>query len=826
VSLIASTATRDRLLRTLAAALVVLVGAGPLATRGSAAATLTMDARALFQGHARAGAWMAIDVQLANSGPAITGELRLVDTSGSSRSRYGTTVDLPTTSNQRYVLYAQPPQFGRTVTIELVVGGTTLAKRDVAYVIHDSTQLIVGVVAERPQGVISQVDLGAGPTGAVPAVVALMPADLPARVEGWAAIDRLVWQDVEANQLTPEQLSAMRGWIAAGGHLVIAAGTAGIGVLSGFPDELLPYRPTATVNVAPALLRDLLGGIPADAPDTPAMGGSLRAGNALATSGDRAIAAEMTYGSGQVTLLGVDPTTPWIAESTDTSGLWRRLLPARTAGGPVITGDDSQMLSAVQTLPELALPPIGGLIVLLAIYIVLIGPVNYLVLRRIDRRELAWVTMPALIAVFAVGAYAYGALSRGSELIVNEAAIVRGAPETTEGMAQVYLGVFSPTRGIYQLEVPGGALLAAPYAAEFFGSSNASLDVLQGEPARVRDLSIGYANVTAVRAEVAASVPKVSADVSLSDGFLQGTITNQSDRTIEQAAVVLGSTVAVIGDLAPGAERTIRAALVTTQFGQALSDTILGPLFYDGTGASSTYQLSNMRHSILNQLTYDPSFGFTSGLSAETPVFLGWDRDSVVDVRLEGQSPRRTGTTLYYIPLPMTVSGAVTFGPGLVRSTTISVDALFFTKDPSFINIGAGSITIAYNPIAFQGNLAASELRLALNFGGEVLPGGTATSIEPLTEIPLDCTDPASTVPEGCVARIQDGLPEVELFDRTGSGLWVRLPHLSQGISYAISDPGRYVDPATGQVLVRYVNPTVDSNVGFSASVTIGGVVR
>ena len=96
-----------------------------------------------------------------------------------------------------------------------------------------------------------------------------------------------------------------------------------------------------------------------------------------------------------------------------------------------------------------ALPPIQGLIALLGAYILLIGPINYLVLKRLDRREWAWVTMPALIVAFAVAAYGFGSLLRGSEVIVNEVAIVRGAPGATEGTAQAYLGVFSPSRGTY-----------------------------------------------------------------------------------------------------------------------------------------------------------------------------------------------------------------------------------------------------------------------------------------------------------------------------------------------------------------------------------------
>src|SRR4029078_3512544 len=92
---------------------------------------------------------------------------------------------------------------------------------------------------------------------------------------------------------------------------------------------------------------------------------------------------------------------------------------AGTAGG----GDDSQIVQAAAQLPNLALPPVGGLIAILVVYILLIGPINYLILKRIDRREWAWVTMPVLIVAFAVGAYGFGSLLRGTNAPVNDAAI-------------------------------------------------------------------------------------------------------------------------------------------------------------------------------------------------------------------------------------------------------------------------------------------------------------------------------------------------------------------------------------------------------------------
>ncbi len=91
-------------------------------------------------------------------------------------------------------------------------------------------------------------------------------------------------------------MQALQGWVAGGGRLVIVGGTTGPNTLSAFPDTFLPYRPSATVDVAASALGGLVGAVPASAPDLTALGGALTEGRTLLTSGDRVIAAERPTG--------------------------------------------------------------------------------------------------------------------------------------------------------------------------------------------------------------------------------------------------------------------------------------------------------------------------------------------------------------------------------------------------------------------------------------------------------------------------------------------------------------------------------------------------
>lgn len=826
-----------RALLALAACLLFL---GPATLPARAAEGLVMEAAVLLEGHARAGSWMAINVHLENDGPALVGELRLAG-GATGRTRYGVPVDLPTTSGKDYVLYAQPPQFGGTIEVALISDGQTVARKSVTFTVHDAGQLVVGVVAERPERIVPNLDLLPSANGSQPAVVTLGIEDLPERVEAWSSIDRLIWQDVDTNLLSPGQLSAMRGWLAAGGRLIVAGGTAGPAVLSAFPDDILPYRPTATLDIPAASIAGLIGQLPGDAADLPALGGELVRGRALATSGDRVIAAEAAYGSGVVTVLGFDPSTKWIADSRETESFWRGFLPARQ-GSAIVSGDDGTIVNAVSQLPELALPSITGLLVLLFGYIVLIGPVNYLVLRRLDRREWAWITMPVLIAAFVAASFGLGAAVRGLDVILNEVAIVRGAPGATEGTAQVYLGVFSPSRGTYQVEVQGGALLSSTLTGEFInGGDSGALDVLQGDPARIRDLVVGFGSLRTVRAETTAVVPRITADLRLVDGTLKGTITNHSDQVLEKPAVVLGGSVTVLKDLAPGATQTVSLVIRrNSTFGESLSNRILGAVFFgDPTGTSRSTQRNIVRHAVIDQLTYDPTFGPTGQLPAENPVLLAWGTRQVLDVRVSGQEPRRTGNVLFYIPLGMKIQGATAFDTDLIKTSVVELDAQMFNKDPTSLTMGRGSVTMAYRPIAFEGKLTAKRVILGMGFGGDPgVGGGNPQELEPMN--PQPCRDEPADAPncakpdpapacdpnvKQCEGQFFDGIPEIEVFDRTGVGSWVRMKHLAMGSSYDLTNPERYVDPGSGTLLVKFVNDKQDQQIGFSFQVRIEGDV-
>jgi len=799
---------------------------------------LRIEARPLLGGHVRPGAWTAVEVLVTNNGPAVTGELRIRGPN-SGQSRYGVQADLPPGAVQRFTLYAQTALFGSRVNIDLVSGDATLATQQVRITSHDASSPLVAVIAERPAGILPAVtEAMLNPNASTAAFITLQIFDLPPRVEAWAAIDRLVWQDADAAQLTNEQLDALRLWVGAGGRLTILGGTTGGGSIRGFGAELLPFDPAKTVDVAPADLTAMLGTPPASATAVPSLAGTLDHGTVLARSGDDVIAAEAAYGRGVVTLVGFDPATQWIAEGSASDALWHRLLPQATgpALNPLAIADDSQIVFALQNLPSIDLPSIENLFILLLAYIALIGPINYLILRRLDKREWAWVTIPALVVVFAVGTFGLGATLKGSDVIVNQITVVRAAQGTGRGIGQAYIGIYSPSRRTFDVRIPGGALLSNPTSLAQFGQTETPLDVLFGESSsRLRNFEVGFGVLRGFRAEAPADAPEVDANLRLINGKLQGTVTNHSDMALENVAVVFSGGAAVLPTLDAGQSKEIDLDVSSNPFfGFGLSETIFGSTFpRDSAQARSVAT----RRTVIDQL-----FPWGSQASANSPLLLAWTKGPVLDVDLPGDVPNRVGEGLFMIPLAMTLDAQQVFSNQMIRRTVVETTANDGWGDVNGMYMSRGTMTVETRPALFDGVFDVSKLEIALTQREMRALDGTGTLIQPLPadqqpdqDDPLgedgpapspapgaspaaDCANPPcdDVLPPGGgaepgkppIAPGPDGrfdtLPDFQLFDRT-TQLWVEFAHPDMTRSYLIADPQRYVDESGG-VLFRFVN--------------------
>ena len=495
-------------------------------------------------GVSKTNAWTPAVITLENSGGDVVGEVEWRWDGGGAV--FAQTLDLPRGARKRVVLPVRNTNFSRGGVARFLVSGRIVATQNVSVDPLDGGQIVVGVISDRDVAfadlsVLVQQD-GRG------RLVQLALADLPIRPELLQAFDTLI-VSADTTALSAEQRSALAIWVADGGQLVVdgatpqtAAGLADLALAtSGAPQSVAPADLVRTLAVAalgnaaapPITLRPLTA-VPHTTP-------VLRVNDLVAVVSQR-------RGGGLITQSGFG--LEQLPDAVERS-FWGTQIPLQR--GRLLGFDRSfGVLRDVLTLPALRLPSLWALLAFLILYIGLVGPLNYFVLRRFDRREWAYATIPLTVLVFTLGAYVWGTAGRGGSAIVNELTIVQTASGASMGQAVSEAGLFSPTRQSYNLAFPADALLGDPDAG-FRRTANDLRSLRTERNVEVRGVVVDVGALQSFLVERAVSVPPIEA---YREGN-QVVVRNASTEVLQDVVVVQNQQGVGVGDLNPGAERRV-----------------------------------------------------------------------------------------------------------------------------------------------------------------------------------------------------------------------------------------------------------------------------
>ena len=296
---------------------------------------------------------------------------------------------------------------------------------------------------------------------------------LPWDWTGYVSLDLLVLYNVDWSLLRSEQVEAIVEWISNGGRLLLVLGShplpakhplaALLPLPLGQPTQVEIDRNTLTRwGVRKTRKRTVTCWLRHDSP------GDRRSITAPP------IFAHGPVGFGHVGVFGADPSVLGGEQKGNLAPFWiahvKPLLCGRTlkAGsaedseesddyypytyqlGDAGAGSDA-VLNHLLNVKQLRPISIWWVVLLLVTLAVLLGPVDYLVLKRFGRLPLTWVTSACYVALFSVGAY-YGVRAlRGGRLQVRVVSVSDGIAGQETAWSTRYSGIFAPAGHDYKL---------------------------------------------------------------------------------------------------------------------------------------------------------------------------------------------------------------------------------------------------------------------------------------------------------------------------------------------------------------------------------------
>jgi hypothetical protein len=518
----------------------------------------------------REGKWFPLYIRASNEGGNVVGRLVVrPETSGSGFSNtFSTPIDLATGARKAVFLYITARSFASEVRVEFIDQSGVVVASEIVPLrgVLDQDQLHVAVT----QSSTGAVDLSGARVGGFNAFQGVWQVEnIPDRAPALDAIDILLFSDVDTGTLTTAQRQAITDWVVQGGHLIVTGGTNWQATAAGLTD-LLPLIPDSSDTVSDlASLAALANSDPAelDADTVTATGALLENTEVLAADDqDIPLYVRRSFGMGTVDYLTVDPIAEPLRSWGGLGDLWFTVAssvnprPTWTNG---FTNPD-RAVGATEILPGFnLLPNVLPLCGFLALYVALIGPLNYIVLDRINRREFAWVTIPLFILVFSGLAWVVGFNLRGNIVTLSRLAVVQSWPESDRAQVNGLVGLLSPRRSTYTLEMEDGGLLRpitrTIQTNPFAGNIQSTTDIQQSTLFRADNFSVDASFIATFSTTSVIERPAISGQASLSPGtepglqVVRGSVRNDSAVTLVNPVILArGVTLRLLEPLAPG----------------------------------------------------------------------------------------------------------------------------------------------------------------------------------------------------------------------------------------------------------------------------------
>lgn len=653
---------------------------------GTALAQTTLNADAGLDSYYKPDRWVPVQCTITNQGQATRAEIaaRFQQGMESGHEYRIPEISLQGSANIRHTLYAKaPPGFApQSLFLTFYQDGRARPNpvRPRLNPVGEGDWLVVSVGSSETASRLKLLTTAAINNAAPRArpwtsssnrhqinVAVLDPGKIPDRWQGLEAADMVVLGDVGEREFTPEQQVALRDYVTSGGTLVITGGVNWNRLTTPFYADLLPVRVTggATVSLLPGLrtlaAQNVTGGRRfALCTSTPKPGSEVRV-----AQGSMPVVAKARRGSGQVVYVAFDPSLPPFDTWAGLTDFWKRvmadqppapILPTLSVAegydeyGPygytAYAGAQARLAQAPYAISQLDIPAFYIVALFLLAYIIVLVPVNYYILKARDKKEYAWLTTPAIVLLFSVGAYMIGYGFKGGRTLLAKVAVIEARAGQDSAPTLTYAGIFSPRKTSYDIQLAaedpaGQAEASTTLISEPGGSRGAApMRVIFGETQKVDDFAVDMWAMRVLKTEGITRLGKgVTAQFTRQGGRFTGTIRNDSPYDLDDCYLVAGNQPTPMGTLAAGRQVTIPGSGIAWTNTSTLPPALLAQV-------KGSPEQQRMKRAVLQ-----PVCTAAGSQSYRGPVLVGWVRQGVARLRVDGRTPREQSATLMIVHL-------------------------------------------------------------------------------------------------------------------------------------------------------------------------------
>ena len=461
---------------------------------------------------------------------------------------------------------------------------------------------------------------------------------LPDDVQGYAMANIIAVDEFALADLSQQQQGALFKWVQDGGTLLLGASDQVEAKAGVFIDDLPLTLSQQTATVSAKSLTKLSGGgtftNPISVYKSTENSGSIR----IMADDNTILAAKKKVGSGEIIQttfsLGDDPLASmsgYAALTAKIVNIQNSMQQGMVNGNTPMERISYDLRQSNELFPSFEVSFAYMLLVVL-LYILIIGPLLYFVLKKRDKREYAWWMIPAISVVLSIALFMFGVRDRLTQPQVQQSAFYKVNED--QSVNGYYVESILTNRGGDFVVKADSTTTATAFrnSNSFEGSMKDLYEVIyvkehaDGSTLTLRDLSYGSVQSFAGKT-TAQNIGNMAIDLTLKNEKLTGTVKNNFPFTLKDVTLISGINEVELGDIETNETIQVDQELQTT--------TLQKPSMYN----NNNYMYPNKKEEIDPYRIQSMKFMAISLTEKENlPVLTAWADQAIVGVELESKA--------------------------------------------------------------------------------------------------------------------------------------------------------------------------------------------
>lgn len=455
--------------------------------------------------------------------------------------------------------------------------------------------------------------------------------DFPSDYKGLAMADLFVVDEMNIGDLPEEKQQALLEWVEKGGILLVGAHEQidrSMGILSDYlPLQLSSEKVVVTKEALGELSK---GGIFTD--NIEVFQATERKGSKkILADRDTILASFIDLGKGRIIQTTFSLGDQPLSVMDGYGKLLSEILNVQTSFANLSRGNylDSiayELKNLNELFPSFQVNTVL-VIVTIILYMFIVGPILYLILKKLDKREHAWWVIPVLSIGLTLLMFVFGAKDRILQPQIHQSAFYKVDGKDLTGYYAESILTNRSGDFVLTMDENTTSYAAIGYGVESAGSLHEkAYTENHGNGSTIHLRNLNYWAVKSVIGE--SNIPNAGnfeIDLTVKDSVIEGTVKNNFPFIIKDATIWSGSRKIEIGDLKPN--ETVEVSK------EIKSSILIKPVPYRGYW-DEPKEVEQLIPKRIEQLQYQS----LNLVDENQPVLVGWTEEALVGIQLENSA--------------------------------------------------------------------------------------------------------------------------------------------------------------------------------------------